>query len=127
MLILVDEHVPTALVQLFRDRGHEIVRVIDEFGTQTRDEVLWQWGHSHSAVAVSWDRDFHRIRRTVARERDRYFRLSRLSFAKVSHTQAAQRALQVMDLIDYEYAHVQEMSDRRMLITVSPEQVRIER
>lgn len=127
MLILSDEHVPTSLLDYLRERGHDVIRARELFGSGTPDEILWQYGHEQKAVALTWDKDFRQIQRRTEGERDRFFNLSRLSLVKVDPVRAAQRIAQVIELLEFEYTHVQRLPDKRMIVTVTMNQVRIDR
>ncbi len=56
--LLVDEHVPRALVQALRQRGWTVVRVVEvksELGLGADDEQVFSYARDHSYVVLSSD------------------------------------------------------------------------
>lgn len=129
MLLLIDAHVPDDIAEVFRARGHDLVLARDEFADGTPDEVLAQWGHEERAVFVTWDRDVRRdfARRYVQGERNRFYNLSRISFAHLAVGHAVRRIENLIDLIEFEYAQVQQLSDRRLLMEITAERYTVYR
>jgi len=127
MRVLADVHVPDDVVEVFRARGHEVVHAREAFAPGTPDEVLAQWCHEHDHVLLSWDRHFRKFRRDPQGERDRFFRLSRLSFQQVPPGRARQRTEQVMALIEAEHGIVQTMTDKRIIVSVTMQHISFSR
>jgi hypothetical protein len=57
MVLLVDECVPSSVVELFRARGHVVRLVRELFPTSTPDPVIENIAVRSSATLVSWESD----------------------------------------------------------------------
>lgn len=58
MRFLVDNQLPGALATWLRAQGHDAEHVLDVQLAQAKDNPIWQYTESSSAVIVSKDEDF---------------------------------------------------------------------
>ncbi len=117
---------PESVGDIFRDRGHtvESVRMIVPKGTA--DSIIAAIGEQDAAVLVTVDKDFRSLAPRISKERRLYKRLGIISL-RCPEPQAANRVKQNMDLIEYEYHRSQGLRDRRLMISIGPNFVWIER
>ena len=53
MRFIVDEDVPKSAADLFVEKGHEVIAVVDALLPQADDYLIAQWAHEHHAVVVT--------------------------------------------------------------------------
>ena len=118
MLLLIDENVPTSVVDLFASRGHETQLVRDLFPAGTPDPVIATIGDRLSAIVVTWDRDFDQlVRRIPLGNRTRFRRLGRISF-RCNETRGRELLERWVDMIEYHYERATREPDFRMIVQI---------
>lgn len=118
MVLLIDENVPNSVVELFRDRGHEVHLVRERLAAGTPDPVVAVIGDRLSAIVVSWDRDFQRlVSRIPHGNRTRFRKLGRISF-KCNETQGRTLLEKWIDFIELHYEKCQTEPDFRMIVEI---------
>ncbi|MEA2641644.1 MAG: hypothetical protein QOF51_3038 [Chloroflexota bacterium] len=119
MLILADENVPDSVAEFFRERGHEVHLVRELFLGGTPDPVIARIGDEMGAIIVTWNhKDFkHLAARIPSGEAARLRNLGRISF-RCNEAHGRRRAEELIDLIEFEYAQVQQRHDRRLMIEI---------
>jgi len=127
MRLLIDENVPRSVTEFFRERGHDIRLVSDLFPSGTPDPVIAKLGDELGAIVVTWDRDFRRVvSRVPSGARQEFRRLGRISF-RCSEARGRQRAEELIEWIEFEYAQVQKRRDKRLIIEISDTAFRVVR
>jgi len=58
MRFLVDAQLPSSLVELWREHGHEAAHVFDVLPPNARDPVIWPFALQGGYVVVTKDEDF---------------------------------------------------------------------
>lgn len=128
MLLLIDENVPHSVAEFFRLRGHDVRLVRDLFPPATPDPVIALAGDELGAIIVTWNRkDFKRLAARVPQGgRQRYRNLGRIVFrCNEAHGRARTEAL--IEWIEFEFAQVQKLRDRRLMIEIGETYFRVER
>jgi predicted nuclease of predicted toxin-antitoxin system len=116
--LLIDENVPTSVVEVFRRRGHRIFLAKDILMEGTSDSIVGLTGDRLEAILVTWDLDFRRIAARVSKEgAGRLRRLSRINF-RCSEPQGAIRAEQEIEGIEARYEISQRRGDKRILVEI---------
>ncbi len=121
MLLLIDEHVPDSITNLFRERGHEVRLVRDSGLKGEADHLIAKAANELGAIVVTFNhRHFATLiaRRPTAREGIRYPNAGRISF-RCQEAVALQRLHDFIDDIELEHAMMQGKSDSRVIIAIS--------
>lgn len=119
MLFLIDECVPDDVAEYLGLRGHQIEFARDLFATSSPDEIVALGGDLLSAIIVTWDRDFKRFVQRAPRGTRRFFRnLGRISFS-CREPLGRKRIEELIESIEFEYAQVQKLSDKRLIVQIS--------
>ncbi len=125
MRLLIDENVPDDVALVFRARCHEVILVREVFAPGTKDPVIAALGNSWEAIVVSWDRDFKAlVPRAPEGTRQLFRKLGRITFY-CNYPKGAPRLGVVFDVIDFEYAQAQQRSDKRVLIEIGDNYIRL--
>jgi len=125
MRLLTDENVPDDVGGVFRERGHEVILVREIFAPGTKDPVVAAMGDSLEAIVVSWDRDFKAlVPRAPEGTRQLFRKLGRITF-HCDFPKGARRLGVVFDVIDFEYAQAQQRPDKRVLIEIGDNYIRL--
>ncbi len=128
MLLLIDENVPDAAARFFRDRGHDVRLVRDLFAPGTLDPIIAAAGDELGAIVVTWNRkDFKRLASRVPEGgRAPFCRLGRIVF-RCNEARGRSCAEALIEWIEFEFAQVQKLRDRRVMIEIGDSYFRIER
>ncbi|HSH78800.1 MAG TPA: DUF5615 family PIN-like protein [Herpetosiphonaceae bacterium] len=121
MLLLIDEHVPDSITNLFRERGHEVRLVRDSGLKGEADHLIVKAANALGAIVVTFNhRHFASLiaRRPTTREGVRYPNAGRISF-RCQEVVALQRLREFIDDIELEHAVMQGRGDSRVIISIS--------
>jgi len=113
----LDNCVPTAVAQVFRDAGHEVILQRDAIATDSSDTMVAIASAENDAVLVSFDSDFKAIADRASVSRRRLRRLSRIHF-RCTPPQAADRLKKAMTWIEAEWAIAEASPDKRMFLEI---------
>lgn len=106
MRFLLDHNVPANVGDLLRDRGHDVVTVVDVLTHDAKDPVVAAAAMEQARVLVSHDRDMRRVERMISNShRERYPALSRLHLS-CNEVASADRLLSFIDTVEAEYAYL---------------------
>ena len=126
MRFLIDENVPRSVADLLSDKGHEVILVTDVLPVGSSDPTVAAYASRHEAIVVTWNRvDFQKLisRRPPANQNQ--LRHAGLLCISCLETRGRRRIEEVLDLIEYEHGRAQGMRDRRVIIDIGEEHVRI--
>lgn len=128
MRLLIDEHVPDSITNLFRNRGHTVLLVRDSGLKGEPDQLLAKAANEAEAIVVTFNhRHFAKlINRHSASSRNRYPHAGRISF-RCSEAMAVERLHRFIAAIEREHADLQSEDDRRLLISISDKWFSLER
>lgn len=120
MLVVTDENVPTAVGVVFRERGHEVVTVVEALDARVPDEVIAGYADVHAAIVITWNRrDFRRLSALVPTDNVRRFRrLSWIAF-RCTEARGAERARRWMEAIEFHLALASTRRDSRLMIDIT--------
>jgi predicted nuclease of predicted toxin-antitoxin system len=126
MPLLIDENVPESVTNFFRDRGHRVRHVRDEFLPGTPDPVIAVAGDQLGAVVVTWNhRDFKKLAAKVPKGGAAGLkRLGRINF-RCDESKGLLRVQQVIEHIESAYQLAQGKKDKRLLVEVTTTSVRV--
>jgi predicted nuclease of predicted toxin-antitoxin system len=126
MRLLIDENVPESVTDYFRSRGHEVHHVRDLSLAGSPDPIIAAIGDRMDAIVVTWNRrDFRRLAPRVSREGAARFRkLGRITF-RCNEAQGRRRCVEVIDIIEGEFARAQSRPDKRLLMEIGATSVRL--
>jgi hypothetical protein len=125
MTLLLDEHVPTSVADVLRNRGHTVYLVTDLLPGGSPDHTVAATGDRLGAgtVLVTWDKDFGGIVPRVSKAGAGRFRnLSRISF-RCPEPQGAIRLSQEIEFIEFKYQAVMKVPDKRMIVEITKERL----
>ena len=113
MRLLIDENVPDAVADIYRERGHEVLLVRDLFPAGTADEVIARRANELEAVVVTWNYKHFRAlaARKTSRGSFRYPRLGLITY-EIPYPEGVERTQRHIRLVENEYDYTQEQSER---------------
>jgi hypothetical protein len=131
MMVLIDEDVPAAIVELFRSRGHDIQTVVDAFGqTQTPDHAVVSYANTCRRIVVTFNlRDYNRlVCRAPLKGHDRFPDAGLIGF-QCPHPQGGARLEQFIEAIEHEHDFLgrQRQGDRRLIVQVTDTTLKVVR
>lgn len=127
MRFLIDENVPDSVARFLAARGHEVLYARELLPSGTPDQVIATLGDELECIIVSWDRDFDRlVSRAPTGSRAALRRLGRLTY-RCKAPNGLRRTEQLIELIEFEYAQLQQRRDRRLLIQIGDSFFRVDR
>jgi hypothetical protein len=92
------------------------------------DEEIARLSDEEAAIVLTWDKDFGRIvSRASIGTRQRYRHAGRISFISIPYRLGRRRAEDVIDLIEFEHAHLRARNDSRLIVTIRRHQIVLER
>ncbi len=126
MLLLIDENVPGSASDVSRARGQWVYPVYELFLPSTPDEVIVLAGDQQRAIVVTWNhKDFKRLAtRIPVGERLRFRHLGRINF-RCNEAHGRQRAADLIEWMELEFAQVQKRSDKRLTIEIGETSFRV--
>lgn len=123
---LFDENVRSDVIQLFRQRGHEIILSREVTGVSAPDQLIAVFGKYESLVIVSHDNDFRKYRQLLPQhERRRFFEGAGRLLLDVPYERSAQRAEEELEAIEFHYWQAQKRKIS-FLMTISKGTVRVQ-
>ena len=128
MRFLIDENVPTSVSELLAKRGHEVILSREVLAEGVSDDIVAAYASANELIVVTWNaKDFIRLigRRPTDNHNKR--RNAGLLCLTCNETRGAQRLEEVIDLIEYEHKRAGSRKDRRVIIDVGQDFVRIVR
>jgi predicted nuclease of predicted toxin-antitoxin system len=115
MHLLIDENVPTSVVDLFIARGHRVQLVRDVLPAGTPDPVVAKVGDQISAIVVTWDRGFDQlVSRVPIGGKAAFRRLGRISFS-CDPVKARRLLEQWIETIEGHYSRRAEAGERMIV------------
>jgi|tagenome__1003787_1003787.scaffolds.fasta_scaffold18138031_1 hypothetical protein len=124
MLFLADENTPESICEYLEVRGHEVRRARDVIPSVS-DEHLAAYGNLHSAVLITWNvKHFRRIAARRAAGSTRFRSLGRLCF-NCPEVRGLERLQKFIETLEQEYAQVQRLPDKRLMIEIGVDVLRI--
>jgi hypothetical protein len=128
MRLIIDINVPDRVSEVYLARGHDVVFARDRLGPTVPDPDLAALADEIDGIVITWDKDFSRlIARAALGNRQPYRRAGRISYTGCSYHHAVARTERLMPLIEFEYAHLQQERDKRLILTIHQSIVIIER
>ena len=127
MLFLIDENVPSSVANVLRSLGHGVELVKDRLTAGTSDEVVAAAADDLDAIVVTVDKDFKRhIARQPPNNQLRWRRLGRVSLS-CKPLRMASRMGTAMHLVASEHGYLQGQTDKRVIVEIGGDVIRIER
>jgi len=119
MRLLIDEDVPNAITDFLRDRGHDVVRVLDVLTPGTPDHAIAAYAEQDARIVITFNlRDYNRlIRRGVAGRK-----AGLIGFIHCHHVEGLRRVQDFIVAIEHEHAHMgarAEGEDKRLIVQIS--------
>lgn len=101
---LFDENVRSDVIDLFRQRGHEIVLSKEALAISAPDQLLALLGKFESLVIVTHDKDFRKYREMLPEhERSRFTAGAGRLQLEVPYEQSPQRVAEEIENIEHHY------------------------
>lgn len=125
MILLLDEHVPVSLAEVFEGRGHTVYLAKDLLPSGSPDQIVAATADrlGPGAVLVTWDKDYQAlVPRAGKAGAGRFRNLSRISFG-CPEPQAKARLLQEIDTIEFKHAKAMTLSDKRIIVEITTERL----
>jgi predicted nuclease of predicted toxin-antitoxin system len=116
--------VPQAVGLVLRAANHEVIFLRQELAPNSPDPLVAAVSEMNHAILVSLDSDFKQLAPRAGIGRRRFQRLSRIAL-KCNEPQAASRIGAALSLIQHEWNHAQQQSDKRMIIEIGNHHIRI--
>ena len=126
MYFLLDENVPNSIARFLEADGHAVSFARDLVPLGSPDPVVATMAEEMGAVFVSLDGDFQKIAPRASFGRRRFRNLSRI-WLRCHEPRAAQRMEAAISLIEFEYELAQARSDKRMIIRLGNDHIRMDR
>jgi Domain of unknown function (DUF5615) len=131
MMLLIDEDVPAAIVELFRSRGHDIQTVVEAFGQlQTPDHAVVNYANIWGRIVVTFNlRDYNRlVCRAPLKGHERFPDAGLISF-QCQHAEGRARLELFIEAIEHEHDFLgrQRQGDRRLIVQISETTLKIVR
>jgi predicted nuclease of predicted toxin-antitoxin system len=127
MRFFTDQNVPESVARTLAAAGYEVIRLREKIATNTPDPLVAAVAEANGAILVTMDRDFKSIVKRAGDGQQRYRKLSLLRFEKCRESQAAARLTSALSLIQHEWEHGNDKSDRRMFVVICTEVIRTHR
>jgi hypothetical protein len=126
MRLLIDECVPENVTSVFASCHHEILRVVEELAPKTPDSIIAQFASAQHLICVTWNlRHFHALlSRRPQNNQLRYPNAGLIAFA-YPEPRADRRLLQVIKIIEFEYDQAQTRRDKRLIVDIMSDCVKI--
>lgn len=122
---MLDENVPERVADTLQRLGHEVSRSTEVVVAGSPDQIVATAAQQGAWVLVSHDRDFRRIERLYSEgQQERFPTLSRLLLS-CPEPVSATRVETFMVLVEAEFARVQPLEDRRLMMDIGERRVRI--
>ncbi|MGO9838777.1 MAG: DUF5615 family PIN-like protein [Polyangiaceae bacterium] len=123
MMLLIDEDVPAAVVELLRSRGHDIQTVVEAFGQhQTPDHAVVGCANARRRIVVTFNlRHYNRlVCRAPLKGYDR-FPDAGLIICQCPHPVGRARLEQFIEAIEHEHDFLerQREGDRRLIVQIT--------
>ena len=127
MKFLLEENVPSSVLEILERGGYEAQFVRDIVPPGAEDQVVATVAEQLDSVLVTFDGDFRKIApRIPIGFRNRFRKLSKITF-RCPEPMSATRLEGALDWIEAEYRFAQQGSDTRMIVTVGRAFLRTER
>jgi len=126
MRLLIDECVPEVVTTVFAGRHHEIFKVVEELATKTPDNIIAQFTDSQHLTCVTWNlRHFHAlISRKPQNNQVRFPNAGLIAFG-CPEPSAERRLSQALEIIEFEHERAQARPDKRLIVHVMPEFIKV--
>jgi hypothetical protein len=120
VLVVTDENVPRDVGLVFRERGHDVVTVVEALDATAPDEQIAGYADSPAAIVITWNRrDFRRLSAIVPTDNVRRFRnLSWIAF-RCHEARGAERARRWIEAIEFHLALATARRDSRLMIDIT--------
>lgn len=127
LTLLMDNNVSDRVSDFLRARGHDVRLVRDLFPSGTADIVIVTWANEQNAIIVTHDRGFHRlIQRAQRGSRDRVHIAGRISLLSLE-VNARNHMEDFIESIEFEYLHLQQTPDKRLIVEITDSALRVVR
>lgn len=126
MRLLIDECVPQNVTAVFSKHGHEIFKVVDELAPGAADNIIAQFANDQHLTCVTWNlRHFHAlISRKPKNNQIKFPNAGLIAFA-CPEPHADQRLSQVLEIIEFEHDRLQTRPDKRLIVHIMQEFVKV--
>ena len=127
MRLLVDECVRKAVADVFESRNHFVYYVQRELGQSTPDRLVAESADQNQLILVTCNyADFKAlIRRRPAQNQQTFRYAGLISFEKCKDSRTDSRIVQTIESIEFEYEQSQKRRDKRLIVGIFPDQLRI--
>jgi hypothetical protein len=126
MDLLIDECVPVSVARVFARRGHKIFDVARELGRRAPDEAVVETADEHNLILITWNyRDFKKLISRRPPGNKLLHRYAGLISFICDEARGAQRAEQVIESIEFEYQQCLKRRDKRLIVAVYIDELRI--
>jgi predicted nuclease of predicted toxin-antitoxin system len=127
MYFLLDENVPTEVVDMLVNHGHRAEFIREYIPTGSPDPLVATVSEELEAILVSFDGDFQRIAPRIPHgQRARFRKLCRI-WMRCTEPQAAKRLASALDLVASEYGLAKKRRDMRLRMWVGASFLRTDR
>ena len=124
---VLDENMNIAVVAVLLQREHEVVHIRDRLAPGAPDIEVADLVDRERAVLLTFDLDFRELlARRPASNRLRWRHAGRVLMT-CNEKRAPERLTAALHIVEAEAAHVQDVLDRRVLVDVGGDVIRVER
>ncbi len=126
MLLLIDENVPASVSGFYASRGHDVQYVRDLPAAGAADPVIATTGNILGAVVVTWNHKHFKalVSRFPGGNRQRLRNLGRITYT-CPEPFGLRRTAALIESIEFEYAQVRKMADKRLMFEVGTTTFRV--
>jgi predicted nuclease of predicted toxin-antitoxin system len=124
--LFLDEGVPRSVGRLFESNGHTVIYLEQAVDRGSSDPIVATAAQANACILVALDGDMREIAKKNGVSNSRYKKLSLIKLS-CNETQAANRVLQFLALIESEWKISTEKSARRLFIDISDSRITIHR
>jgi len=122
---MLDENVPERVADTLRRLNHEVIRSTEVVVAGSPDQIVATAAQEGGWILMSHDRDFRRIERLYSEgQQERFPSLSRLLLS-CPEPISATRLETFMTVVEAEFARVQPLEDRRLMMDIGERRIRI--
>jgi hypothetical protein len=128
MRIVADQMVPDSISRFLRGRRHYVRLVREELTPTAPDLLIAKTAHLLGAVVITWNvKHFRRYLCRAPRGEAIRFRHAGLISMTCKEPRGPLRVEQTIEVIEFEFAHLQTRPDKRLFIEIGESWIRIER
>lgn len=128
MRFISDQMVPEGIVDFLGDRGHEVLAVRDHLSPKASDLAIAQAANALAAIVITWNvKHFQKVICRAPRGEHIRFRNAGLLSMYGPEAKGLPRMRQSIEVIEFEFGHLQTLPDKRFFVEIDSVGIRIVR